>query len=277
MHFRTAAVSAGGGALALGTMGGASGLALGIVAGGMAGVVPAVLTFGLSIPVGAAVGGAVGLATGSATGASAGGVAGLAAYKYRAELEHGVGYVKSTALDSVHALRTQGTHVTEAARDHVVAVADLAQTEAHRALELVGGAAAKGLHLATGTQASATSTCAGAGLVAGSTVGGTVGTVAGAAVGVVPAIFTFGLSIPVGAAIGLCLGASCGGGAGALGGGAIGYTGFAHREQIAQGVQAVRSKINASAETIKAKAFDTASHMTESVKSLVGASTGGTA
>lgn len=48
----------------------------------------------------------------------------------------------------------------------------------------------------------------------------------------VPALFTFGLSIPVGASIGLMAGATTGGSAGAVGGGAIGFAGFTYREEI---------------------------------------------
>ena len=47
-----------------------------------------------------------------------------------------------------------------------------------------------------------------------------------------PALFTFGLSIPVGASIGLMAGATTGGSAGAVGGGAIGFAGFTYREEI---------------------------------------------
>eukprot|EP00929_Paragymnodinium_shiwhaense_P085224 TRINITY_DN45657_c0_g1_i1.p1 TRINITY_DN45657_c0_g1~~TRINITY_DN45657_c0_g1_i1.p1 ORF type:complete len:472 (+),score=89.73 TRINITY_DN45657_c0_g1_i1:122-1537(+) len=75
------------------------------------------------------------------------------------------------------------------------------------AVTALGGAAAVG----TGTGA----------------LGFACGGIMGAAVGVVPALFTFGLSIPIGAAIGsgmgLCLGATTGGAVGGLGGGATGY------------------------------------------------------
>lgn len=69
------------------------------------------------------------------------------------------------------------------------------------------------------------------------TVGGTAGTVVGgftgAAVGILPAFFTFGLSIPVfaiiGSGAGLCLGATTGGGVGLVAGGAAGYGGAVYR------------------------------------------------
>merc|ERR1712039_816587 len=74
----------------------------------------------------------------------------------------------------------------------------------------------------------------------GGVAGLATGTVVGAAVGVVPALFTFGLSIPVFAAIGgtcgLVTGAAAGGTVGAVGGGAAGYGAFQNREQITKAV-----------------------------------------
>merc|ERR1719203_2600589 len=69
---------------------------------------------------------------------------------------------------------------------------------------------------------------AGAGLLAGGA--------AGAAVGLVPALFTFGLSIPVGAVIGgtcgTVVGAATGGTVGLTGGSAIGYGAYKKRAAI---------------------------------------------
>merc|ERR1712216_568909 len=60
----------------------------------------------------------------------------------------------------------------------------------------------------------------------------------GAACGVVPALFTFGLSIPVGAvlggAAGLCMGTVAGGTVGLVGGGAAGRWAYKHRAQQLQ-------------------------------------------
>merc|ERR1712113_1199502 len=57
--------------------------------------------------------------------------------------------------------------------------------------------------------------------------GAVSGGLVGAALGLVPAVFTFGLSIPVGAALGggtgLCIGSAVGGTAGFVGGGIAGY------------------------------------------------------
>jgi hypothetical protein len=71
----------------------------------------------------------------------------------------------------------------------------------------------------------------------------------GAAVGVVPAIFTFGLSIPVGAfmggAFGLCAGTAVGGSVGLVGGGAVGHYGYEHRDEIKGAAKAFTDKANA--------------------------------
>uniref|UniRef100_A0A7S2M4P8 Transmembrane protein n=1 Tax=Zooxanthella nutricula TaxID=1333877 RepID=A0A7S2M4P8_9DINO len=66
------AASAVGGAVALGTGGGATGLVSGGLMGAACGVVPALFTFGLSIPIGAAIGGGVGLCTGATLAGTAG-------------------------------------------------------------------------------------------------------------------------------------------------------------------------------------------------------------
>merc|ERR1712137_136490 len=94
------------------------------------------------------------------------------------------------------------------------------------------------------------------GLAAGATIG--------AAVGLVPALFTFGLSIPVGAAIGGSIGASTGGTVGFGAGGALGYGMFTKREEITDAAssakdfvkkktQAVTSAVGNSVNTVKTK------------------------
>jgi len=103
----------------------------------------------------------------------------------------------------------------------------------------------------------------------GAATGLCAGTVVGAAVGVVPALFTFGLSIPVGAALGggagLFMGTAVGATAGALSGGAAGYGAYAKRgeiqelrtktiSRISSGVDVVKGKAAASADFIKDKA-----------------------
>merc|ERR1712217_998203 len=80
--------------------------------------------------------------------------------------------------------------------------------------------------------------------------GGATGLAAGsivvAAVGVIPAVFTFGLSIPIGAAIGgstgLLAGTVGGAAVGFVGAGVAGRTAHTHREQIGDRVTAVANK-----------------------------------
>merc|ERR1712217_855735 len=113
--------------------------------------------------------------------------------------------------------------------------------------------------------------------VFGGVVGSTVGTVTGAAIGLIPAVFTFGLSIPVGATMGLCTGAFAGSTTGVGGGGALGYGGFTHRKQLNDGAMGVWNKMHMSAASAKAKAADSASQLRNSMTSLMGGSTGETA
>merc|ERR1712050_588664 len=122
-----------------------------------------------------------------------------------------------------------------------------------------------------------TSASAVAGGVFGGAVGSMVGTVTGGAIGLVPAVFTFGLSIPVGAAMGLCTGALAGSTTGVVGGGALGYGGFTYRKQLNDGVMGVWNKMHTSAASAKAKATDSASQLRDSMTSLMGGSTGETA
>merc|ERR1712228_1137133 len=80
-------------------------------------------------------------------------------------------------------------------------------------------------------------------------MGMTAGAGVGAAVGVVPAIFTFGLSIPIGAfmggACGLCAGTVVCGSAGLVGGGAVGHYGYEHRNEIKGAAKGISEKVNA--------------------------------
>merc|ERR1712151_1104070 len=115
-------------------------------------------------------------------------------------------------------------------------------------------------------------TAAVAGAVVGGATGGTFGTVAGAAVGIVPAIFTFGLSIPAGAVVGGCVGSAIGGSVGAVGGGSLGYCGFTHRESLSKGW----SKVSKKASDLKMFAITRASDAKDRVQSVVSGSTGGT-
>merc|ERR1711953_1035012 len=80
---------------------------------------------------------------------------------------------------------------------------------------------------------------------AGGAIGLAIGAVAGGVVGVVPALFTFGLSIPVfavvGGGAGLCVGTAVGGTTGSVGGGAISYGFYGKRSEIAEGARKCRT------------------------------------
>mmetsp|Transcript_32322 Transcript_32322/g.58672 ORF Transcript_32322/g.58672 Transcript_32322/m.58672 type:complete len:539 (+) Transcript_32322:70-1686(+) len=82
------------------------------------------------------------------------------------------------------------------------------------------------------TRAKATAASAVAGSIAGGTTGGAAGLMMGAAAGIVPAVFTFGLSIPIGAAVGTVAGTTTGGSLGAICGSAMGYLGFTYKKEI---------------------------------------------
>merc|ERR1712228_314414 len=88
-------------------------------------------------------------------------------------------------------------------------------------------------------------------------MGMTAGAGVGAAVGVVPAIFTFGLSIPIGAfmggAFGLCAGTVVGGSAGLVDGGAVGLYGYEHRNEIKGAAEGVSKKANVYVNALKVR------------------------
>jgi len=90
----------------------------------------------------------------------------------------------------------------------------------------------------------------GTGAIVLGSVGGAFGTasgiVLGTAAGAVPALFTFGLSIPIGAVVGgsagLCIGTATGAGFGAIGSGAAGFAGYKYRIEISNGLVTIKKK-----------------------------------
>eukprot|EP00435_Cladocopium_sp_Y103_P015615 s2192_g3.t2 len=99
----------------------------------------------------------------------------------------------------------------------------------------------------------------------GAATGLCAGTVVGAAAGVVPALFTFGLSIPVGAALGagagLFMGTAVGATAGALSGGAAGYGAYAKRGEIQELRTKTMSRISSGVDIVKGKAAASADYI----------------
>jgi len=305
-------LSAGGGALLLGSTAGVAGVCGGMTSGALAGLVPALFTLGLSIPAGAAVGGSVGgllgTAAGTMTGFIGGGAAGGVAYRYRVEIRNGALLVRVKVLDAkakaakaVQQLHMKVANTAETAKSHgnstLQMISDKSSEVACRAQACMHvaatsaqtkasdlGAGAKSLALNPAVQV--TSAAAAGGAVATGAAGGSLGLVAGgatgAAVGLVPALFTFGLSIPVcaviGSGTGACLGTAAGGTAGMVGGGAMGYGAYgacARRQEIKETAVEAWTKVGMVAESVKLKAKEKANISASFVKTSLGG-TGGT-
>jgi hypothetical protein len=217
-----------GGALCLGSMGAVICAAAGGATGTAVGVVPALFTFGLSMPLGAIVGGATGFGTGLKLGGSfcfvAGATSGVVVAYLREDIRSTTIYVVSVCHDVYDvtvarplAFAGRTSHrVGVAAKDGGRALAEVASSR--RAQACAVGAATGAVALGT------------AGATGGALVGGTTG----ALVGVVPAFFTFGLSIPIGAVVGgsagVCVGGAAGTTVGFLGGGLAGGVGYTYRD-----------------------------------------------
>jgi len=105
------------------------------------------------------------------------------------------------------------------------------------------------------------------GCVSGGAAGLAVGGMIGAAVGVVPAPFTFGLSIPVGAMMGagtgFVVGTGAGAAAGAAGGGAAGYAVYSKGGKLRCGAGHARDYVKGKAEWAATQASVAASSMKE--------------
>lgn len=121
-------------------------------------------------------------------------------------------------------------------------------------------------------QATAAGAASGAALfgAGGASAGLVAGTAAGAGLGLLPALFTFGLSIPAGAFLGggagLFFGMAMGSTAGALGGAAAGNKVYSKRNEIRKGAQSTLSKVSSGTDLIKDKAVATAGYVKESVR-----------
>jgi hypothetical protein len=269
-HFQTVCISTSAGAVVLGSIGGAFGCASGIVLGGTAGVVPALLTFGLSIPAGAALGGGMGLCTGAVVGGSAGavgaGVAGHAGYKHRVQIKDGCVYIHTTAVDTAKEAQIKITGVVNGTLVRVRTLTSRSQDEAMKLVTFTKDklcqVTKKPIAFAREPKVQMTTVEAAAGTVAGGVMGGSAGVLAGAAVGLVPALFTFGLSIPVGAAIGGSVGLFTGGSVGAVGGGAAGFAGYTYRKELKES---------------KEKTCDYVNKQVKGLKDRLSSGTGGTA
>jgi len=206
------------------------------------------------------------------------------------------GTITKLANTAAEAYGKASQHAVESATE----AAKVAQT---KAAELKGQA--HSVAMDRKFQVSAASAASGA--VALGASGGATGLAAGgafgAAIGLVPALFTFGLSVPIGAAIGggagLVVGTAVGGTIGAVGGGAAGYGAYSKKDDFSEAAQRVKVKAaetmqqvrgsstaaydraREAADTAKAQAYASAGYMAEKASAaksrLVGrSSTGGT-
>jgi hypothetical protein len=114
----------------------------------------------------------------------------------------------------------------------------------------------------------------GSGAIVFSSVGGAFGTAAGVVVGTtagaLPALFTFGLSLPVGAVtgggVGLCAGTIVGGSTGALCGSAAGHGAYTYRVEIKDGLMYVRAQAVKSVDKAKLIILDKTGKIKAQVK-----------
>merc|ERR1712190_628396 len=128
---------------------------------------------------------------------------------------------------------------------------------------------AKTMEIASNKTVQVTAASAAGGAVTLGTAGGVTGLATGgtlgAAIGLVPALFTFGLSIPIGAAIGggcgLVAGTAVGGTTGLVGGGAVGYGAFTKRDEIKTGLAAAKTKVIDGAGYVKDKGRTSADYV----------------
>merc|ERR1719361_3306281 len=154
-------------------------------------------------------------------------------------------------MDTAHDAKVKVFSVAASTPQKLVDGTTLAKAKACHALDstktrvvgVVSSASTKAIAVGKDPTFQVTSASAVAGGVFGGVVGSTVGTVTGAAIGLIPAVFTFGLSIPVGATMGLCTGAFAGSTTGVVGGGALGYGGFTHRKELNDGAIVVWNKM----------------------------------
>lgn len=271
------------GGVVVGAGGAATGFAAGGLAGAAVGLVPALFTFGLSIPIGAAIGAGCGAVAGGAVAGSVGftgaGAAGYGAYTKRAEIQGAVASARATLLAAID--RTKSTskfYATKAknsifgaglaVKKHIIydlmMVRELAWTVRGLAVHHGKITRDKTLKVVKNKEVQGTAVSATGGAVAlgagGAAAGVAAGGTVGAAVGLLPALLTFGLSIPlfgvVGAGCGLLAGSTLGGATGAAAG-AGGYQAYTRREAIKAYVgtssQQVRASIGAMSQRVRSK------------------------
>jgi len=181
------------------------------------------------------------------------------------------GVVAWTVGETIQQIKAKGvkTWVIDTARATPVRVRDAAAVAAEKASQLAR--AAQVLAKDKSFQATAASAAGGAVTLGatGGVAGLATGTAIGAVVGLPAALFTFGLSIPISAAIGgtcgLFTGAAAGGTAGAVGAGAAGFEAYQKRDQIAGAVSSGRQQISNAASKTMTSVNDSAAYAKEKI------------
>lgn len=292
---------AGGGAVVLSAICGAAGMVAGSITGLIVGAVPAPLTFGLSLPIGATVGGGLGSFGGAAAGATVGfcggAATGVAVYIHREDsgcslpplrdavlstisntrtrAQETIAYLKVSAIDSFDGSCAQ---VVDIASRVAETASTVKQASKQKAIQI--GSSLPGLpqdHSSHAILAAATGGAIAVGASAGS-AGAVAGGTLGAAFGTVPALFTFGMSIPLGAAvgssIGLCAGVVTGGTVGFWGGGGAGAgcIALSKQQHIGACISCARETANSVAGVVRDRANLSASF----VRTRIAGDCGGT-
>jgi hypothetical protein len=153
------------------------------------------------------------------------------------------------AVETASETKTKTAEAAAVTQEKLAAAATFARTKASEPqVQAVAASAASGA-VALGAS--------------GGALGLTAGGAIGAACGVVPAIFTFGLSIPIGFAIGsgtgFFVGTAVGGTAGLVGGGAAGYGVYGQKDEIKSGLGSTWTKVNDCADYAKGRVQASAS------------------
>jgi len=252
-----------GGAVLVGAGGAGAGLLAGGAAGAAIGLVPALFTFGLSIPIGAVIGGTcgtvVGAATGGTVGLTGGSAIGYGVYKKRADLRTLILKAKVKMTGAFHFSKTKTGLYADLMKKKAVAFynkthtvlrakASTAKAKLARTTQL---AKAKATKMSTDKDVRAAAKAGAGGAVVlgagGAAAGAATGGVIGGAIGLVPALFTFGLSIPffavIGGGCGLVAGSAMGGTTGAATG-VGGYWVYLRREAIRDSIRSTVEKVS---------------------------------
>lgn len=187
-----------------------------------------------------------------------------------------VGVVAWAVGETLQQIKTKGVRVWAVETVRAAPARARAAAEAVRAKASRYASAAHDLAKDKGFQATAASAVGGA--VTLGTTGGIAGLVAGvglgAAAGLPAAVFSFGLSIPISAAIGgtcgLVTGAAAGGTVGAVGAGAVGYGAYQRRDQISTAVISGRQHVS----NVASKAVSSVKHSAAFAKEKAGDAAG---